>query len=1693
MTISDERIKKAVEEAFSRKGFIPEPLIQFNPSFAKGDSLESLVSERLVHKDLPRIFGSYKLYKHQVDALKIGLSSRGFIVTSGTGSGKSLTYLATIFNDLLKEGKSKPGIKAILVYPMNALINSQEEEIKKYKEQFGHGFSITFAKYTGQESLDARDAIKRDPADIILTNYMMLELIMTRQTESWMRESISEHLKYLIFDELHTYRGRQGSDVSLLVRRIKHLSKKDIICIGTSATMASEGTPEYKKKAVADVAKTIFGSDYKLDQIIHETLENCTLGGLPDIDSVINSISTISSNGSFDDFRKHALAQWLENRIALNDNNGVLERGSPKSIEKIVEELTKDTSFAKEKCLAAVVDLLKWAEVLNTKAKEQGLFQSFLPFRFHQFISQTSTIFITLDTKENRKITIEPGRYIRENDEDILIYPILFSRLSGVEFICVEKDITNSKLIPRNPDEAFYTISQKDAARLGISEGLFTTGYVLQDFEGEYWNPTDIENLPESWFLKGDITRGLDPFYSFQVPQRISYNQSGDYSLNADKYPLKGWFISAKLRVDPTAGVVYDDVKTNENTKLMRLGNEGRSTATTLMAYSVIHSLHRQTEDVKNQKLLSFTDNRQDASLQAGHFNDFLTTIRLRSAVYHALEEKEEMKIYELPSKVLEKLSLPEEDYARNPSQLPGFPDEENERALKDYLLLRILYDLRKGWRYTLPNLEQSGLLLIDYFKLREFCVLDIHNDLPLISSLDLDQRVEFYRDILDFFRTSYSIYDPKLMDGRSELRDFLFNKLDPKKLWSLEENEKIETPSYLVSRNPGRTTRGLFTSSMGYRSVLGKYIKRRLQHANVPALNQDGYSEFVESICDRLVQGNLLKKKEEIIGSNGRVAGYQLRSDSIIWKAGDQKTIPIDKVRLISYANLELKPNLFFQELYKRNFLDYEKQIVGAEHTGQLSNKDRVEREKQFRKGKISSLFCSPTMELGIDIADLNIVHMRNVPPNPANYAQRSGRAGRSGQTAVVLTYCSAWSPHDRNYFKQASSMVAGNVVPPRIDLLNEELILTHYNAFILMELGLGSLNNSVVDMINIASSELTLKEQITAYIQDQYKLNRNSWITEFRTVINELVPELENVFWFTSNWFEKYTDSFEKRFSRAFNRWRTLYRNAQLMKEKAEVIVNDPTIKYSSQEHFEARTQRNVAERQMALLKNETGRRYGNESEFYVFRYLASEGFLPGYNFTRLPIRAFVGWKHQDDGEYISRARFVALKEYGPQNLIYHNGSKYRINRMMLTDGDTKLQPIKISKNTGYAFLDEEARQSNNDPITNMELKGEQNVEVRNNLLELNEVEGIPQDRISCEEEERTSQGFEMHQYFRYVNGIQSTKQSVIKSGNQPLLNVIYGPATELILINKQWRRSQNEGFEIDKRNGKWLRQRELDNQSIAENARNVMLYARDWADTIYLQPVKDLDVNSDQVESLSYALKRGIEKQFQIEENEIGVWVMGNPESPNIMIYEAAEGSLGILSQLVENPLKFKQLFIAAYEAVHFDPVTREDTRPDLPKASYEDLLSYYNQRSHDILDRHSIRKPLELLMDCTVDNIQDSKDRDAQYQYLLEGYDKNSSTESKLLKFLYENGYKLPDKAQVNMEEYYISADFVYNSSAGSVIIFCDGSVHDQDKVKKEDEHKRNLLRAKGFDVVEWHYSESLEDLVKRRKDVFIEVA
>ena len=213
-----------------------------------------------------------KLFKHQEQAIALAAQGESYVVTTGTGSGKSLCFFIPIVSAVLADKRAGGGrrTRAVVIYPMNALANSQIEELDKFLGNVPKEKPVTFARYTGQDEEAERRYISEHPPDILLTNFMMLELLMTRQ-DALDRRVIGNcaGLRFLVLDELHTYRGRQGADVALLVRRVRErLSPGRLQCIGTSATMASEGSQQHKNQAVAQVASKLFAARVDAGNVI---------------------------------------------------------------------------------------------------------------------------------------------------------------------------------------------------------------------------------------------------------------------------------------------------------------------------------------------------------------------------------------------------------------------------------------------------------------------------------------------------------------------------------------------------------------------------------------------------------------------------------------------------------------------------------------------------------------------------------------------------------------------------------------------------------------------------------------------------------------------------------------------------------------------------------------------------------------------------------------------------------------------------------------------------------------------------------------------------------------------------------------------------------------------------------------------------------------------------------------------------------------------------------------------------------------------------------------------------------------------------------------------------------------------------------------------------------------------------------
>src|SRR5690606_34712382 len=261
-------IKQQLEDVYASRRFWPEPLISINPHFEWGPYIDELVADGTLCAETSQVFRiddkPIKLYRHQAQAVAKAAAGKSFVVTTGTGSGKSLCFFVPIVDRAIRAriAGEPPRTKAIVIYPMNALANSQMKELEKFLEQSDLPLELrpTFARYTGQESDNEREAIRQAKPDILLTNFMMLELLMVRQNE---RDKAviggAQGLDFLVLDELHTYRGRQGADVAMLVRRVRDRLCRDKapICIGTSATMSSDDRGEKNAETIASVASRL--------------------------------------------------------------------------------------------------------------------------------------------------------------------------------------------------------------------------------------------------------------------------------------------------------------------------------------------------------------------------------------------------------------------------------------------------------------------------------------------------------------------------------------------------------------------------------------------------------------------------------------------------------------------------------------------------------------------------------------------------------------------------------------------------------------------------------------------------------------------------------------------------------------------------------------------------------------------------------------------------------------------------------------------------------------------------------------------------------------------------------------------------------------------------------------------------------------------------------------------------------------------------------------------------------------------------------------------------------------------------------------------------------------------------------------------------------------------------------------------
>jgi len=376
---------------------------------------------------------------------------------------------------------------------------------------------------------------------------------------------------------------------------------------------------------VAQVASLIFGSKVEPARVIGETLKRTT--SEPDTSEAFlaalnNHVeSAAEPPADHDGFVTHPLSSWIESCFGTirDADSSRLVRVKPRPIagpDGAAKQLSEQIGVDEKLCVAAIqAQLLAGVRVLHAQT---GM--PVFAFRLHQFISRGDAAYASLESETVRHITVHPQQYVPGN-RDRRLFPLVFCRECGQEYysVSIAGGDADQQAVARPPGDRSDTDGR--AGYIHLSLGSPWPVDALQ--QGRY---------PEDWLEQDGIR--LKSSARQLVPRRIEVHPDGRIAAGG----TVAHFVPAPFRLCLNCGVSYRGHMRSDFAKLGTLGSEGRSTATTILSLSTVRHLRaEQTLAPEARKLLSFTDNRQDASLQAGHFNDFVQVGLLRSGLYRAI------------------------------------------------------------------------------------------------------------------------------------------------------------------------------------------------------------------------------------------------------------------------------------------------------------------------------------------------------------------------------------------------------------------------------------------------------------------------------------------------------------------------------------------------------------------------------------------------------------------------------------------------------------------------------------------------------------------------------------------------------------------------------------------------------------------------------------------------------------------------------------------------------------------------------------------------------------------------------------------------------------------------------------------------------------------------------------------------
>lgn len=1280
---------------------------------------------------------AYLPYVHQQLAFDrlTGEDGRSTLIATDTGSGKTECFLYPIL-EYCYQHRGEPGIKALIIYPMNALATDQSKRIAELIDSSPElKGNVTAGMYVGgreehpsrmmgpDKVITDHDTMLNCPPDILLTNYKMLDYLLVRPRDAALWNGNSpETLRYIAVDELHTFDGAQGTDLACLLRRLKsrlYTPSGYLCCIGTSATMGSKenGT------SILDYAHQIFGEDFEQEAVITEDRlsaaeffagSEVTDFSMPTKEQVMQ-LNDLIAQDQEENYLKLAAESWLEpsDDNILSDEGRIALGGRLMHLSFMQALIT--LMGGKYYQADYLIEHLKvnYPDLLKTGDPESAICALFA------LISHART-----GTPNHLRpfLKVQFQLWIRELAR-------LVGKVSGEEVTYALADDLNTQ-------------QKKQYLPIQNCRDCGATAWVSKLNERGNAIITDLRGFYNSYFKHDDRIVMLYPYSGEEVPYGMAQAKLCPECLQVklgeggSSCPNCGADMIDVLIPTPNPTIGKGEHKafkcpfcgSKHGISLM-----GVRSATEISA-SMSQMFASKFNDDK--KTLAFSDNVQDSAQRAGFFNNRTWKSGFRGAVQQYVQNGGAGKSLQEFSKgfiAYWHQRMSDEDFVSffvgpNMTWMSAFKDMVEKRIFGRYsAAAKLMNDIEKRVCYEIMleyglsgrigrTLEKSGCSVICFDSNEIHAIADAvqertFNELGDMPHTDHNCFCQMVIGYMNLMRQSGAFDDPVFYPFIKEGgKDYMLSNKHVR--WLPGQRSGRNIPCFpAVQKGIGSKQWGFDSPySPKYRNWIGDCCKE-------PLIEPTTLAQIGQIILEELAKKNIAVVIPAISG----IQVYGLNKDRVYIS---QHTVQMQcdncgAMQSVSEENMPLWENApcfrsvccgtqipneeigldYYGKLFSTGDLV---RVNAREHTGLLERNDREQLEVDFKRKKDTSrlwdpnvLSCTPTLEMGIDIGDLSSVILCSMPPAQSQFLQRTGRAGRKDGNALTLAVANA-KPHDLYFYADPLDMMEGNVTPPKIFLKASAVLERQFLAYCMDSwVRSGISENAISKNVGGSLSKLNLRSadifpfNFLSYIQKRTAQLLRSFMGLFP---DELDPNAEQELRAFANG-KGLTDSpMSVRILKAFEELKaqrdSLRQSVDQMKSMIKELEDKP--KDASYEAEIKDLKRDLA----GLINVVQG--INNKD---VFNFLSDEGLLPNYAFPEsgIMLKAIL-YRQEDDEETktgkkrldktiyeYTRAASAAISEFAPNNHFYVQGHKLKINQIDLSTKE--VEKWRLCPNCSYA----------------------------------------------------------------------------------------------------------------------------------------------------------------------------------------------------------------------------------------------------------------------------------------------------------------------------------------------------------------------------------------------------------------------